>query len=366
MIATEPIERHLATLWERGGSDLLFTSFSPPLMRVDGELIPIPDEPVLDQDDVEAIVLGVLTDALKLELRADREVDFSFTYNKVARFRVNCFFQMGTLAMSLRMIPLQLPTFDELGLPPAVEYFANLPQGLVLVTGPTGSGKSTSLAAIIDYINTHRRCHIITIEDPVEYVHMHKSSAVSQREVGSDTHSFARAMRAALREDPDVILVGEMRDPETVQFALSIAETGHLVFATLHTNDAPQSLDRISDMFPAERQNQIRVQLAACMAGVISQRLIPRIGGGRVAAFELLIANNPVRALVRDGKTHQIRNILSAGRAEGMCTLETWMNHLIANNLITMEDALARSMYPKEIRPAHGAAQGAFVAAPSS
>jgi twitching motility protein PilT len=232
----------------------------------------------------------------------------------------------------------------------------------VLVTGPTGSGKSTSLAAIIDYINRTRHCHIITIEDPVEYVHNHKTSAVSQREVGNDTHSFARALRAALREDPDVILVGEMRDPETVQFALSIAETGHLVFATLHTNDAPQSLDRISDMFPSERQNQIRVQLSACLAGVISQRLLPRIGGGMVAAFELLIANNPVRSLVREGKTHQIRNVLAAGRAEGMCTLETWLNHLIANGLVTYDDAVSRSSHPKELRPPAGAPQGSLAA----
>jgi twitching motility protein PilT len=359
-VSLEPIERYLEVLWERGGSDLLITAFSPVLMRVDGQLVPIPGEPVLDQDDVEVIVLGVLTEDLKAELRKEREVDFSFSYNRVARFRVNCYFQMGALAMSMRMIPLKLPTFEELGLPPAVEYFANLPQGLVLVTGPTGSGKSTSLAAIIDYINRTRHCHIITIEDPVEYVHNHKTSAVSQREVGNDTHSFARALRAALREDPDVILVGEMRDPETVQFALSIAETGHLVFATLHTNDAPQSLDRISDMFPSERQNQIRVQLAACLAGVISQRLLPRIGGGMVAAFELLIANNPVRSLVREGKTHQIRNVLAAGRAEGMCTLETWLNHLIANGLVTYDDAVSRSSHPKELRPPAGAPQGSL------
>ena len=357
-VTLAPIERYLAALWERGGSDLLITAFSPPLMRVDGQLSPMPGEPALDQDDVMQMVLAVLTEDLKTELRTNKEVDFSFSYNGVARFRVNCFYQMSAIAMSLRMIPSKLPTFEELGLPPAVEYFANLPQGLVLVTGPTGSGKSTSLAAIIDYINIHRRCHIITIEDPVEFVHTHKSSAVSQREVGNDTHSFARALRAALREDPDVILVGEMRDPETVQFALSIAETGHLVFATLHTNDAPQSLDRISDMFPAERQNQIRVQLAACLAGVISQRLMPRVGGGMVAAFELLIANNAVRSLVREGKTHQIRNILAAGRAEGMCTLETWLNHLVANGLITYEDALSRSVHPKEIKPASVAAAG--------
>ena len=354
-VTIAPIERYLAALWERGGSDLLITAYSPPLMRIDGELIPIPDEPELDADTVEHLVLSVLTEDLKLELRTNREVDFSFSYEKVARFRGNCFFQMGSVAMALRMIPMKLPSFEELGLPPAVEYFANLPQGLVLVTGPTGSGKSTSLAAIIDYINATRHCHIITIEDPIEYVHIHKSSAISQREVGSDTLSFARALRAALREDPDVILVGEMRDPETVQFALSIAETGHLVFATLHTNDAPQSLDRISDMFPAERQNQIRVQLAACLAGVVSQRLVPRIGGGMIAAFEILIANSAIRALVRDGKTHQIRNTLAAGRAEGMCTLETWLNHLVANGLITYEEAFSRSSHPKEIVPPRGA-----------
>jgi twitching motility protein PilT len=358
-----PIERYLEIMWEKGGSDLLITALSPPLMRIDGQLIPIEGEPSLEEDHVDDVVLSVLTDDLKQELRADREVDFSFSYKNVARFRGNCFFQMGALAMSLRMIPMKLPTFEELGLPPAVEYFANLPQGLVLVTGPTGSGKSTSLAAIIDYININRHCHIVTIEDPVEYVHHHKASAITQREVGTDTHSFARALRAALREDPDVILVGEMRDPETVQFALSIAETGHLVFATLHTNDAPQSLDRISDMFSSERQNQIRVQLAACLAGVVSQRLIPRVGGGMIAAFEILIANNAVRALVREGKTHQIRNVLASGRAEGMCTLETWLNHLVQNGLITYEDALARSSHPKEIVPPSGAQPTPFVMA---
>jgi len=218
---------------------------------------------------------------------------------------------MGCLSMSLRIIPLKLPTIDQLGLPPAIEYFANLPQGLVLVTGPTGSGKSTTLAAMINYINERRRGHILTIEDPVEYVHPHKNSAVSQREVGSDTHSFARALRAALREDPDVILVGEMRDPETVQFALSIAETGHLVFATLHTNDAPQALDRISDMFPAERQNQIKVQLAACLSGVVSQRLLPRIGGGMML---FLIALDMVFA--REEKTTPAEKAETRRRAD--------------------------------------------------
>ena len=349
-VSLGPIERYLQVLWEQNGSDLLLTAYNKPLVRVDGQLLPLEDEPVLDQDHCEHLVLSVLTEELKQELRTNKEVDFSFSWNGVARFRANCFYQMGAISMSLRIIPLKLPTMEQLGLPPAIEYFANLPQGLVLVTGPTGSGKSTTLAAMINYINENRRAHILTIEDPVEYVHPHKNSAVSQREVGYDTHSFARALRAALREDPDVILVGEMRDPETVQFALSIAETGHLVFATLHTNDAPQALDRISDMFPAERQNQIKVQLAACLSGVVSQRLLPKIGGGMVAAFEILVANNAVRGLIREGKTHQVRNIMSGGRNEGMCTLETWMNMLIANGWITYEDAVTRTMFPKEIK----------------
>jgi twitching motility protein PilT len=350
-VSLGPIERYLQVLWERNGSDLLLTPYAKPLVRIEGQLMPLEEEPELDQDHCEHLVLSVLTEDLKQQLRTDKEVDFSFSWNGVARFRANCFFQMGAISMSLRIIPLKLPTLDQLGLPPAIEYFANLPQGLVLVTGPTGSGKSTTLAAMINYINENRRNHILTIEDPVEYVHPHKNCAVSQREVGYDTHSFSRALRAALREDPDVILVGEMRDPETVQFALSIAETGHLVFATLHTNDAPQALDRISDMFPAERQNQIKVQLAACLSGVVSQRLIPRIGGGMVAAFEILVANNAVRGLIREGKTHQVRNILSSGRNEGMCTLETWLNMLVQNSWITYEDAISRSMYPKEIKP---------------
>jgi twitching motility protein PilT len=349
-ISLGPIEPYLQTLWDRNGTDLLLTAYNKPLIRVDGQLLPLEDEPVLDQDHCEHLILSVITDELKQELRQEKEIDFSFSWNGVARFRANCFWQMGCLAMSLRIIPLKLPTLDQLGLPPAIEYFANLPQGLVLVTGPTGSGKSTTLAAMINYINENRRAHILTVEDPIEYVHPHKSSAVSQREVGNDTHSFARALRAALREDPDVILVGEMRDPETVQFALSIAETGHLVFATLHTNDAPQALDRISDMFPAERQNQIKVQLAACLSGVVSQRLIPRVGGGMVAAFEILVANNAVRGLIREGKSHQVRNIMASGRNEGMCTLEQWLNMLVEHNWITYEDAVARSLHVKELK----------------
>jgi twitching motility protein PilT len=254
------------------------------------------------------------------------------------------------VALSLRAIPLDIPSFAELLLPRGCEYFCNLPQGLVLVTGPTGSGKSTTLASMIDYINEHRECHILAIEDPIEYVHRHKASVVNQREVGYDTDSFERALRAALREDPDVILVGEMRDPETIQFALTLAETGHLVFATLHTNDAAQAVDRIWDVFPHERQTQIRVQLAASLAGVLSQRLVPKIDGGMVAAFELLIAKESVRNLVREGKTHQLRNVMHGSRAEGMLTLETSLNERIAAGLISVDEALARSLHPREIQ----------------
>jgi twitching motility protein PilT len=218
------------------------------------------------------------------------------------------------------------------------------------VTGPTGAGKSTTLAAMVDYVNERRECHILTIEDPIEYVHVHKRAAVSQREVGSDTNSFARALRSALREDPDVVMVGEMRDPETIQFALTLAETGHLVLATLHTNDAAQALDRIWDVFPHERQTQVRVQLAASLAGVVAQRLVPRVGGGLVAAFEVLVATSAVRNLVREGKTHQLRNVMHAGRAEGMLTMEASLDELVDAGLVTLDDALARTVHPREIR----------------
>jgi len=354
------IDRYLEAMWSLGATDLHFTAGAPPLVRVDGRLIPLADEKVLAADECAQLVLSVLNDDLSAELRREKETDFSFSWQDQTRFRGNAYFQQGTIAMALRAIPYRIPTFEELGLPPVMEYFANLPQGLLLCTGPTGSGKSTTQASVIDFINTHRECHILTIEDPIEYVHHHKRSAVNQREVGFDTDSFARALRAALREDPDVILVGEMRDPETIQFALTIAETGHLVFATLHTNDASTALDRVVDVFPSERQSQIRVQLAASLAGVVSQRLVPRIGGGMVAAFEVLIANNPVRNLVREGKTHQIRNVISTNLREGMQTMEVALNGLVEQGLITYEDALNRSMFPKEIKPASVTGVGVY------
>jgi twitching motility protein PilT len=349
-----PISHYLEAMVRAGATDLMLTARTAPRMRVDGRLSPIGTASELSTEQVEQQITAMLPAQMLDELYAQKELDFSFSFRDTHRFRGNCFFQQGVLALSLRAIPLDIPTFQELRLPQGCEYFCNLPQGLVLVTGPTGSGKSTTLASMIDYINDRRELHILSIEDPIEYVHRHKKSVVNQREVGYDTDTFERALRAALREDPDVILVGEMRDPETIQFALTLAETGHLVFATLHTNDAAQAVDRIWDVFPHERQTQIRVQLAASLAGVISQRLVPKIGGGMVAAFELLIAKEAVRNLVREGKTHQLRNVMHGSRAEGMLTLETSLNGLVADGLISVEEAQSRSLHPREI-------QGAFV-----
>ena len=345
-----PITHMLEVMVRANATDLMLTAHTQPRMRVDGRLGPIPGSRALSPEGLEQQITAMLPPEMMAELYERKELDFSFAYHETHRFRGNCFFQQGNVALSLRAIPLEIPSFAELRLPPGCEYFCNLPQGLVLVTGPTGSGKSTTLASMIDYINEHRECHILAIEDPIEYVHQHKAGVVNQREVGYDTDSFERALRAALREDPDVILVGEMRDPETIQFALTLAETGHLVFATLHTNDAAQAVDRIWDVFPHERQTQIRVQLAASLAGVISQRLVPKVDSGMVAAFELLIAKESVRNLVREGKTHQLRNVMHGSRAEGMLTLETSLNALIADGLISVDEAVARSLHPREIQ----------------
>jgi twitching motility protein PilT len=280
------------------------------------------------------------------------EYDFSFSWRNEARIRGNAFSQRGETTLALRMIPRQIPTMQQLGLPPVLRHFTRQHQGLVLVTGPTGSGKSTTLAAMIDEINSFRACHILTIEDPIEYVHDHKRSAVSQREVGADTASFSDALRAALREDPDVVLVGEMRDLDSIRFALTIAETGHLVFATLHTNDTAQALSRIVDVFPAEQQAQVRVQLAAALTGIVYQRLLPKTGGGMIAAYEVLVATAPVRGLIKEGKSHQLRNTLITGQRDGMVTFEQSLSALVQHNLIGYDDAVARSLYPKDIVPA--------------
>jgi twitching motility protein PilT len=342
------LDNHLEELWKRKASDLLLTAGSPPLLRVDGALVPINDRALTPGDTAE-IVDAMLDSEMHERFRTDMEVDFSFGRPGLARFRVNAFHQRGAAAIALRLIPFDIPTFAELDLPAVCERIVALPHGLVLVTGPTGSGKSTTLAAMIDRINDERACHIVTIEDPIEYLHHHKRSAVNQREVGVDAISFPRAVRAVLREDPDVVLVGEMRDPETVAAALTVAETGHLVLASLHTNDASQSVDRIIDVFPSGQQPQIRTQLADSLQAIVSQRLVPKIGGGRVAAFEVLIATHAVRNILREGRTSQLRNQIATGTRDGMQTLEQSLSQRVSAGLIDHDEAVARSMHASEI-----------------
>jgi twitching motility protein PilT len=356
----DDIEPWLEELWATNGTDLLITAGAPPLVRIDGQIRPVKGEEPLTPARAERIVMAVMGDDLVVRFREDLEIDFAFSWRNQARLRCNAFHQRDTCAMALRVIPYEIPGFDELGIPPAVERLVNLPMGLVIVTGPTGSGKSTTLAAMLDYINRHRACHIVTIEDPIEYVHGNHRSAVSQREVGNDTQSFPRALRSALREDPDVLLVGEMRDLESISTTLTIAETGHLVFATLHTNDSAQAIDRIVDIFPSDRRDQIQVQLASTLEGVIYQRLIPRVGGGLVAAYEVLFSNHAVRNLIREGKTRQLRNVITTATSDGMQTLEMALNHLVSVGLIDYELALKVSLFPKElVKPPPGSAQSA-------
>ena len=343
------VDSMLAELWELKGTDLLLTAGMPPQLRVDGALRPITGHAVLTPDDTESLLEDILMPEQKARWADAHEYDFSFSWREHARVRGNAFTQRGATAVALRVIPREIPTPDALGLPPALLHFARQHQGLILITGPTGSGKSTTLASAIDLVNTERACHVITIEDPIEYVHEHKRSAVNQREVGTDTGTFAGALRAVLREDPDVLLVGEMRDLESIRFALTVAETGHLVFGTLHTNDTAQSLSRMIDVFPSEQQDQIRIQLAASLSAVIYQRLVPRIGGGMVAAFEVLIGTPAVRNLIKEGKTHQLRNALVTGSRDGMVTLEQSLSLLVQNGVVSYDDAVARSLYPKDI-----------------
>jgi twitching motility protein PilT len=348
-VDTQAISPWLQMLWEQGGSDLLLTGGSAPRLRVDGRLRPVEGADVLSGEQVDVIVRSLLDDAQVKTFEEHLDVDFSFSWQDKARLRASAFTQKGQTALELRMIPTNIPSFEQLGLPPVADWMAKLPRGLILVTGPTGSGKSTTLASIIDKINETRALHVLTIEDPIEYVHNHKTAAVTQREVGLDSPTFDRALRSALRQDPDVMLLGEMRDTESIQLALTMAETGHLVFATLHTNDAPQAIDRIIDVFPDWRQDQIRVQLSASLAAVVAQRLLPRAGGGRIAAFEVLVATHPVRNLIREGKSNQLLNVMATSQSDGMQTLETCLASLISEGTISHEDALEVSVHPKEL-----------------
>lgn len=348
-VETVSMESWLQTLWDLGGSDLLLSGNSAPRIRVDGKLFPIDGAPVLIGQQIRDVAWPLLTAGQREIFEVEQDVDFAFSWHDRARIRGSVFTQRGQMALSLRVIPSRIPTFEELGLPAAAEMVSRQPRGFVLVTGPTGSGKSTTLASIIDRCNETRQSHILTIEDPVEYVHNHKMSAVSQREIGLDSPSFQRALRSALREDPDIMLIGEMRDIDSIQIALTMAETGHLVFGTLHTNDAAQAIDRIIDVFPAWRQEQTRVQLAASLTAIFAQRLIPKIGGGLVAAFEVLIATSPVRNLIREGRSNQLGNIMFTNTKEGMQMLENSLAELIVNGIVTYEDALAASAHPKEL-----------------
>ena len=346
----DPIDPWIAVLWDQHGSDLLLADDSPPRIRVDGKLRPVENALALTGQQIHDIAWPLLTKGQREIFETQMDVDFAFSWRDLARIRGSVFTQRGQTALSLRVIPSKIPSFEELGLPVVAEMVAQQPRGFVLVTGPTGSGKSTTLASIIDRVNETRAAHILTIEDPVEYVHNHKMSAVSQREVGLDSPSFERALRSALREDPDVLLIGEMRDIESIQIALTMAETGHLVFATLHTNDAPQAIDRIIDVFPAWRQEQTRVQLAASLSTIIAQRLIPKIGGGMVAAFEVLVATSPVRNLIRENRSNQLANVMFTNQKEGMQILEVSLAKLIHDGVITYEDALSASAHPKELQ----------------
>ncbi len=345
----QPLDSLLEALWQASGTDLLLTAGTYPLIRVDGELRPVSDTTRLAPMDIEDIASSLLSKPQQAAFAEGSDIDFSFSWQFKARIRGNAFRQRDTTALALRLIPREIPSFDDLALPPAVRHLATLKQGLVLVTGATGSGKSTTLASIVDWINTNRPVHVLTIEDPIEYIHDHKRAAVNQREVGTDTDSFPSALRNALREDPDVLLVGEMRDLESIRFALTLAETGHLVFATLHTNDTGQTVDRLVDVFPGDQQPQIRVQLAASLTGVVYQRLVPRVGGGLAGAYEVLLATAPVRNLIKEGKTNQLRNSIMTGQRDGMQTLEASLSGLVKRGVVSYDEAISRSMYPKDV-----------------
>ena len=347
--AAEWLELLLSYIWEKRGTDLHLTAGSAPLARVDGELHAVPDQPVLTPEDTKAIA-DVLIDEPDQAILAERgDVDFAFGFDHVARVRGSAYNQRGSLTLALRMIPSRIPSMEELGLPEPVQQMVDAPSGLILVTGPTGSGKSTTMASMIDHVARNRFSHILTIEDPIEYVHRHGQGAVNQREVGRDTESFARGLRSALREDPDVLMVGEMRDLESIDTVLTLAETGHLVIATLHTNDTTQAIDRLVGVFPGEQQNQTRLQLSASLVGVVYQRLIPRIDGGLVAAYEVLKGTIAVRNLIRESNTRQLRNAITMGQADGMQTLEMHLSQLVTDGIINRDEAVHRSLYPKEI-----------------
>lgn len=343
------IQQLLQYVIDKKSSDLHLVPDSPATVRIDGELVPVPSEPILTGPAIETLISGIMSEEQRQIFLVNKELDYSFSFGNNGRFRVNTYYQKGAVASSFRLINSEIPSIDSLGLPAICHDFAKLKQGFILVTGPTGHGKSTTLAAILEEINQTRPVHIVSIEDPIEYVYNSKKAVVSQREMHNDTHSWDIALRSVLREDPDVVLVGEMRDFETIAAALTIAETGHLVFATLHTNSAAQTIDRIVDVFPENQQPQVRLQLSANLEAVLSQRLLPRIGGGRTVAYEIMLASQAVRTAIREGRTHMLDNILLTSSDYGMVTLEYTLGRLVTAGVITRETALSYALRPADL-----------------
>ncbi len=343
------IEKLLEIVFNKKASDLHLVPGVPPTLRVNGELTPITGQNVLSPEETEQLVFSLVNEEQKEILLVNKEIDFSFSYQNQGRFRVNAYYQRGNLAAALRLLPAKIPSIDELKLPEICHQFVKLKQGFILVTGPTGHGKSTTLAAIIDEINQNRAVHIVTIEDPIEYAFNHQKAIVSQREIRTDTHSWRIALRSCLREDPDVVMIGEMRDYETIAAALTIAETGHLVFATLHTNSASQSIDRIVDVFPEHQQSQVRMQLSNTLEAILSERLLPCLEGGRIPAMEILVTTSAVQNTIREGKTHLIDNIIQTSAELGMMTLEMDLVRLVKQGKISLDVAKAFSLRPQEL-----------------
>jgi len=340
----------LMKLVERGGSDLHVTVGMPPVMRINGRLLPTEGDR-LDQRDTKELLYAILTEEQREILERNWEFDFAYAVPGVARFRVNAYFQRNSVGAAFRHIPVEIKTFEDLRLPRVMEDLCRKPRGFVLVTGPTGSGKSTTLATMVDFINANEEVHIMTVEDPIEYLHHHKKAMINQREVGSDTKSFSQALKYILRQDPDVILIGEMRDLETVQAALTAAETGHLVLATLHTQDAAQTIDRVVDVFPPYQQQQVRVQLAGTLQGILSQQLLPTIDGrGRVVACEVLVPTSGIRNMIREGKTHQLPSALQSGQQYGMVTMDQSLAELYRQGLVSLDCALQRAVDPNILK----------------
>jgi twitching motility protein PilT len=370
-MAIPTLNQLLKRMVDTGGSDLHITTNSPPRIRIHGELKPLDDVPPLGPADTKQLAYSILTDTQKHRFEEDLELDFSFGIKNIARFRGNLFNQRGAVAAAFRMIPFEIKSFEELRLPPVLKQLCEKPRGLILVTGPTGSGKTTTQATMLDSINRTRYEHIITIEDPIEFVHGNKKCLVNQREVHSDTHSFANSLRAAMREDPDVVLVGEMRDLETIESALRMAETGHLTVATLHTNSASATINRIIDVFPSHQQSQVRTQLSMVLEGILCQALLPRADGkGRVVALEILIPNPAIRNLIREDKIHQIYSAMQLGQEKfAMQTLNQSLYALYSQRLITLETALTRSSNVEELQDMikrGGAISGGTPASPAS